>query len=375
MNEIFKYKWSIYIRRFIVNFSLFLLSIAVGIGLCEGLARVFAPLPLAKFPQLSNSDFTYTPNQQQRHVTLEWDIEININADGFREEKLLADLPENSSVFVGDSFIEGYGVALSDTAAKRLQKIQSDRGQTGVVFNAGHNNSSPNNYFQVWDRYFSKRPEIKTVIVGFFVGNDLIPAIDEGRLKGGQLGTFEAAAFRDRIRLFLNQHSMLYLLANYAIKSNRSLHHACRSVGMCGAPFPDDIYLKDMVDPQLAPTIERVASFADAAKAARQRALIVIIPAKDQVSDSGWHWIQEYYAQLKPERFYTNDAIVKGLRARCVEVLNLTEPILTHARAGGAPLYFRTDGHWSPIGHEFAARLIDKTLQAPPASCIEQKQS
>ena len=365
--------FAINFRRLSGNIALLVLSIIFGIFICEGLARIFSPIQLANFPQLTNGDFVYVPNQRERHATLEWDIEIRINADGFREETTLAELPDNSVVFVGDSFIEGYGVALHDTAAKKLQRIQFERGQTGIVFNAGHNNTSPNNYYQVWRRYFSKRSQIKTVIIGFFVGNDLIPLVDDGRLRSGRLSTFESNTFRDRVRLFLNQHSKLYLLLNYSIKSSRTLHNTCRSIGMCGAPYPDDIYLKNLVDPQLSPTIERVASFANEVKAAGQRPLVVIIPTKDQVSDSGWRWIQDYYAQLKPERFLTNDSVTKGLRERCVEVLDLTGPMVTHTRSDGEPLYFRTDGHWAPFGHEFAARLIDKTLQTPPIPCAEQK--
>jgi hypothetical protein len=344
-------------------------ALLVGLAICEGLARLVAPQALVAFPVLYNGTYTYVPNQRQRFATAEWDYEIHINADGFRNDTLLADMPPGSMVFLGDSFIEGYGVALADTAAKKLERIRAEAGARGVVYNAAHNNTSPDVYVSVWEHYFARRPEIDTVIVGFFIGNDLIENIGSGRLLRALGEQYDASNTRDFLRLFLGSHSVLYNLINYTIKANRTVHNTCRRVGLCGAPHPDDIYLKEHVDPLLAPTTKLIAGFAEAVRAAGQRLLVVIIPAKDQVNDDGWRWIEAYYADRKPGRFYANDTIAAAFRARCVHTLDLTGPSVEHARAGGVPLYFRSDGHWSPAGHEFVARLIARELAAPSPPC------
>ncbi len=355
--------------RLFVNLALMGSAILIGLAICEGLARVVAPRPLVAFPVLYNGDYTYEPNQRERYVSHEWDYEILINADGFRNDTLLADLPAGSAAFLGDSFTEGYGVALTDTAAKKLERIRAAAGARGIVYNAGHNGMDPNNYVSVWERYFAKRPEIDTVVVGFFIGNDLINGPASGRLARGRGEIYEAHNVRDFLRLFLSSHSVLYNLINYTLKSNRSVHNACRRVGLCGAPFPDDIYMQENVDPLLPPTAERIAGLSEAARAAGQRALVVIIPAKDQVNDEGWSWIEAFYAGRHPQRFYANDGVTAALRAHCVHVLDLTASIVKHTRAGGEPLYFRSDGHWTPAGHEFAARMIAAELEAPPPLC------
>lgn len=356
--------------RLFVNLALIGASVLVGLAMCEGLARLVAPQSLVVFPVLYNGDYTYEPNQRERFVTIEWDYEIRINADGFRNDTLLADISAGSTVFLGDSFIEGYGVALTDTVAKRLERIHAAAGKRGIVYNAGHNNTSPNNYVSVWEHYFAKRPEIDTVIVGFFIGNDLIPSISPGRLRRG---TGEQYDYNNNLmsnmRMFLGSHFVLYNLINYTLKANRSVHNTCRRVGLCGASHPDDIYMKENVDPLLSLTAERMAGLSEAARVVGQRTLVVIIPAKDQVNDEGWGWIEAFYTGRHPERFYANDAIAAALRARCVHVLDLTASIVKQTRAGGEPLYLRSDGHWTAAGHEFAARMIAVELGAPPPPC------
>lgn len=131
--------------------------------------------------------------------------------------------------------------------------------------------------------------------------------------------------------------------------------------------------MNERTDSKLPTTIERVAGLAESARAVGQRALIVIIPDKHQVSDDGWGLTEAYYAQRKIERFYTNDSVAAGLRARCVEVLDLTAPMVEHTRAGGESLYFTTDGHWSPAGNEFAARMISIVLSSAPPPCAGAK--
>lgn len=352
-----------------------MVAVLIGIAICEVMARLVAPISLVTFPVLYNGEITYEPNQRQRYVSPEWDYEISINADGFRDNVLLQDLPPKSAVFVGDSFIEGYGLPLEDTVVKKLERILASKGRGGVIYNAGHNNTSPNNYSSVWENYFSKRSEIESVLVGFFIGNDLLEGIKQGHLDRGKVRDYESVRWTNSVRYFLSEHSVLYNLINYTLKANRSAHAACRTMGFCGAAHPDDIYLRENVAPLLRPTIERMREFAEAVRRSKQRMLVVLIPTKDQISDDGWNAIRAYYAYRKPERFYANDAIVAAFRANCIPVLDLTGPFLERQRAREPSLYFQSDGHWSAAGTEFAAHLIADVLASPEQACASYQSS
>jgi hypothetical protein len=239
-----------------------------------------------------------------------------------------------------------------------------------VIYNSGHNNTSPNNYHSVWEKYFARRPEIETVLVGFFVGNDLIPDIKPGRLDRGKVRDYETVRWTNAVRYFLSEYSVLYNLVNYTLKANRSLHGTCRALRLCGASHPDDIYIKDNVDPLLPPTLERMKEFAEAVRRSGQRMLVVLISAKDQIMDDGWSAIQAYYADRQPGRFYANSAIVDAFRRNCIPVLDLTEPFLMRQRARIPSLHFQSDGHWSATGTEFAAHLIADALSSPERPCM-----
>ena len=94
------------------NLLLFLISAALSLLFLEGSLRVLMPERLAFVPALMNNELTYEPNQVQRFRHLEWDYEIRINADGFRNDLNIQDVVTNSVLVLGDSFAEGYGVPL-----------------------------------------------------------------------------------------------------------------------------------------------------------------------------------------------------------------------------------------------------------------------
>jgi hypothetical protein len=64
-------------------------------------------------------------------VSPEWDYEIAINADGFRDDVLLKDLPSGSAVFAGDSFIEGYGLPLTNSVPSSSNAFWPPMGSAG----------------------------------------------------------------------------------------------------------------------------------------------------------------------------------------------------------------------------------------------------
>ena len=136
------------------NLLLLVVSTIVSIGALELTLRVIMPERLAFVPALENNTLTYVPNQVQRARHLEWDHVIKINADGFRNDKTLSDIPDRTILVLGDSFPEGYGVPLANAFPKQLEGILRNRDPGTHVYNAGHAGSGLPNYRRVYREIF-----------------------------------------------------------------------------------------------------------------------------------------------------------------------------------------------------------------------------
>ena len=120
------------------NLLLLLFSTLISLGFLEVALRVIMPERLAFVPTLLNNDTTYVPNQTERSQHLEWDHEVRINADGFRNDRTLPEIPGGTTLVLGDSFTEGKGVALHDSYPKQLEALYQTDNVHAHVYNAGH---------------------------------------------------------------------------------------------------------------------------------------------------------------------------------------------------------------------------------------------
>ena len=89
----------------------------MGIGISELLARTLAPQfmhgqGLPKQALESHSLVIRPPKQsfRQRSNSGEFDVQYSINELGYRDGPITKADPQNTIIFVGDSFTEGYGV-------------------------------------------------------------------------------------------------------------------------------------------------------------------------------------------------------------------------------------------------------------------------
>src|ERR1700760_2269664 len=87
---------------------------------------------IASDPQVGHA---HRPNARSRLMG----VDVAINAKGLRDR----DLPYGRTpgilriLMLGDSFTEGWGVALEDTFAKRIERLYAQRGVAAEVINAG----------------------------------------------------------------------------------------------------------------------------------------------------------------------------------------------------------------------------------------------
>lgn len=327
--------------------------------------RIVVPERQMHVPRLINNELTYEPNQMQRSRYLEWDYEVRINSDGFRNDITLADLTPGSILMLGDSFTEGYGVELKDSFAGRLQSLLQKNGETSKVYNAGHYDTDITYYRAVYEKVFRKVEAIETVIVGFFVGNDFVRSegpYDSRLSTGNEYGD----SFSYQLKTFLAEYSMIYAVANYVLKSNQTIYKSCQSLGFCSdAWHPGAYFTQEFADKAVPLTASFLRDFAGLVQADGRRFLVVLIPTREQVNDDQWtRAVEQLGPAVSRFRFAATDKLARALKDGRIEVLNLTEPALQHLRAEGAPLYFKHDRHWNAVGHSLAAREIHRQLHA-----------
>ncbi|MDP2632128.1 MAG: SGNH/GDSL hydrolase family protein [Candidatus Curtissbacteria bacterium] len=129
-------------KPIVLKAALVSVSILFAILLFELFLRLFVPKPenLAKLQSSSAFLYENKPSADFRYNSLEFDNNIHINADGFRDNEfsLKKDEGEFRIAVLGDSQEEALQVALSDTWQKVMAaKLSSDLGKKIETFNFG----------------------------------------------------------------------------------------------------------------------------------------------------------------------------------------------------------------------------------------------
>jgi len=107
------------VRRLLPSAVLLVAGITVGLGLAEGMVRIFAPhtrdgvVPAGMFEIDSHLGWKLKPATERRHHTRSFDVVYRINSMGFRDPPRTAARATDKRrvLFFGDSFIFGWGVA------------------------------------------------------------------------------------------------------------------------------------------------------------------------------------------------------------------------------------------------------------------------
>ncbi len=312
-------------RRVLLAALTVVVAIVVGVGLLEGLTRLFFPAfdPSGRFDlgHPVGSLTLGTPGTSARQVknTGDYDVAVRLNRHGLRDDKDIAGAAPGDLVFVGDSFTWGWGVEAAERFSDRVQALTGRH-----VFNL----ATPTDiagYAALLDHAQSLGARIGEVVVAVCMENDLDgPATD---WKG-----------------WLTERSAAYLLLTSMIHQTPALR--ALAVG-AGAIVPN---FKGMgLNTYDARVIE---ASADRLQALSKRfpTLVVLIPSRAL-------WIGDNRA----EEDRVHRALVAALTRLGIAVLDL-RPLM---EASGTPLahHFANDGHWNARGHALAAEAIAKCLR------------
>ena len=349
-------------KRFLANLLTLLVSLALALALVEGGLRLFTQdVRLQERTIRYDAGPRFVPNQRQEFKSFEWDYLIEINGDGFRNERLRADLPDRTILVLGDSFPEGYGVAFDKTFPKVMQARALETGLAGHVYDAGLTGTAPPIFVAAYRDYFSGTPQIDTVVM----------TVCENDFITDPTPFFPRRLDRPSYRLkrFLNEHSAIYALVNRTIKTSPwALDILVRLGAVDRAAFTkaNNLYCPDNMRDAARFTAEYLTAFARELRGGGKRFLVVLIPTREQVSDEKWNAAGAKGPCPTPDRFGTYTRFADSLRKNGVDVLDLTEPFRQRYRRTGEKLYFDLDTHWNARGHALAAELIADRLSRQP---------
>ena len=151
-------------------------GLSVGALLCE-LALHLAHPQVYRRPAVWRFDpdlgWGHVPNGAGRLVSPEFDVEMQISSTGLRDREFAVDKPEGTRriALYGDSFVEGWGVAIEAAVSRRLEACLRQKGERVEVANygvAGYGTDQALLFFEKDGWRFSPDD-----VVIFFYGNDL----------------------------------------------------------------------------------------------------------------------------------------------------------------------------------------------------------
>ena len=219
--------------RFLVNAGVLLATGTLCIVAAELVARRF--LRVERFRYVSSDGrpwnvdhptrrYTLTPGYRGRLLSSEYDVEVSINALGFRGPEPVLRYPR---VFVvGDSFVFGVGVRVEDALPARLEAHLRSASLDREVWNLGVPSYNPQQYADIIEEY--RRFEPTDVVLCFTAGklfsgaDDIYGAAvfekEEGGIhragaeagKAARSGRTASPARPRSIKKWLSRHSALY---------------------------------------------------------------------------------------------------------------------------------------------------------------------
>jgi hypothetical protein len=284
-------------------------------------------------------------------------------------------------VFIGDSFVFGYGVNDADTVPTLLERELEEQGKKLEVFNFG----GGEDFFGY--RFLTREAiemgiHAKTILIGIFLGNDFIcpcsnkeePVVKDGQvlwrpvdrgagraksLSRGHIRTPELAdsAFYQFLKVRISSSP---LFTGLLFRIGKSLH---REIYPTSTGY---IFLRDWTKDQEALFYSFLNQSLDIAKIASENerdVVFVIFPNKAQVENAADLTSSIYDADL-PDKRILDFCDQHGLRC-----LDLLPPLRSAYDRGHRPLYFSADRHLNAQGNRLAAAAVSEYLRSQTLLC------
>jgi hypothetical protein len=364
------------------NALLFVCSFLLFFALAEVVTRLVWKQPAHSLYKVTGQ-YRFIPNSETSYKTSEFEFTMKTNRFGRRDWEwtdLVMKDPCNI-VFIGDSFVFGYGVNDADTVPTLLERELAEQGKKLEVFNFG----GGQDFFGY--RFLTREAiemgiHARTILIGIFLGNDFICPCsnkEEPVVKGGQVlwqpvdrraGRAKSLS-RGRIRTPELADSAFYQFLKVRISSSPLFTSLLFRIGkwLHREIYPTStgyIFLREWTKDQEALFYSFLNQSLDIAKIASENerdVVFVIFPNKAQVENAADLTSSIYDAGL-PDKRILDFCDKHGLRC-----LDLLPPLRSAYDRGHRPLYFPGDRHLNAQGNRLAAAAVCEYLRSQTLLC------
>jgi hypothetical protein len=350
---------------------------------------------------------TLAPSVRSQTTTAEYDVSIATNDWGFRDShRPRPGFPQVA--VIGDSFVFASGVAVDNGFTYRLQDLLRKEREPVEVWNFGVPGTGPLNAVYLWRDYVRNiRPGV--VVLALYAGNDASDARREAlEAKPRLVLVARARMLWHRLRAAVGEHKNAPVGAPagghgwnaFGVDNPSSLDALLAAAKRRGvspdsvraryAAIPDSLradalafrsnpfnLAEAVLDPDglrhnlLLDTPEMNEGWTDLVAALAQmkhlcdqssaQLFLVCIPAAVQVDSTFW-WSKKLGVRVD-DRVLKQTEFQNRLASFCLDTRTPMIDLLPLMREhSGERPYYREDGHWTPAGHELAARAITQRL-------------
>ena len=331
---------------------------------------------------------SFRPNTSDVARTPEWESKYKINSLGLRDREYSREKPTNTFriLMVGDSYIEGQGVQSEETVSKVLEKSLSEKikDKKVEVLNAGFLSYSPLlEYMFLKHHGLQFQPDL--VILNFDQSDIIDDYIYEAELIKDQSGLpigfskpqVRASDYVEKdkllpfvplvIKKFLHQNSAFYLFLANSTRAKKPIFYP--EIGETqvtpGNPGKDKlITTRDKVEDYeglWSLSKRNLKWLVELLNENDVKLLVNVYPYAHQVSAT--EWSEGRKAWFLEPKTYIHDRDFQTLAS-----FAHLEKVPFHSMASdfrseqNHPLFFKVDGHWTKLGHQVAARSLEKYL-------------
>lgn len=300
----------------------------------EGLVRTFSPesnmwdfhIPLER----KGFRITGIPNFRMEHKSPvnEFQLDLKINALGFREQKKIEDSEQKDLVILGDSYAFGYGVEEDKRFGNILQKSFLD---SIKCFNLG----IPSCHF-----LNAKRNLEHAVQAGLTTENMIFAVCMENDLLNYETIQEPTISVLKSIKSWFHKNSSLYNFVGRKVHDSKRIEHFLNWLGLV-----DKLEERKILE-QIDQNVESSAQLLENLTG-DFNTLILIVPSR-------FLWIGENQEKtnLQHQKF------VKELRQRSMKVLDMKPIFESLSTQPFDDFYFKIDGHWNEKGHQVVGQTL-----------------
>lgn len=365
--------------------ALSLLALLAGLELVARALRVRPAEPIAS--QYTEFDATLGWRHRPGAHALFPQGDYQINSLGLRDHERGYQAPAGTFrlMVLGDSFAEGFSVALDDSVAKVLERsLQRPECPVQVIAAGTVGYSTDQAYLFYRDEGVRYAPRLLLLL---FYYNDIVYNARESvgrapkplltfkggvpRLKTSPLAEPERAA-RGAAQGGSRSAALAWLSERLLAGAPRA-YDALAGLGLwppreplrAGAELL--VYARDPpreVRDAWAQTVNVLRALRDAGGTHDARLLIVYVPSKMEVSDRDWELTQLRYSvdETSWDRRQVARWLSEAGRALDIPVLDTTEPLRRQERGGPQSSYHAHGGHWNRLGHAVVALAAETEL-------------